>query len=611
MSPGETPARRRPAQSRRPARAQRQAPDDALQLILIPSDPGQGSAKLLATYGSARVLESFETKGRRWGDIIRVNERIRRFIAGEPNARDLPRDKELVRYGVLLFETLFPGEVRRLYDVARSQRQSRRLDVIFTSMIDWVADKPWEFTFDPTRGAFLAMEEVHFVRNVLTAVPAERVLERKGPLRILVAAAQPVGTPPLSWEDEVRVIRRGFEPLVESGLATVEVFSATTPTLLHRRLGLEAFDVLHFIGHGEYDSERRVGYLVFEDDVGAVQLVDSQTLREIVCGRGLRLVFLNACETGRGGRADFNRGVAPALMAGGLPAVVANQYSVLDPSATAFARHFYWFLAQGRSLGEAAQESRIAVSYSVSGDSIDWAVPVLYARDPAATFCAPAKAVGAAQPDSKARGRRRRPTPGRVRVGLWDVNHVLPSLPDLAKRMTAAQRRFAFEVVEISAPLGTWRLVRQPRSGDTSCRLEAGEVARRLANEPRQLGVEHLLCLTDYELGGGSRDEAFLWVGPEHGPISIFSTAGLLAEIRERGMPESRALANGLVATLASVRGRLAPHATGAKSCPLSQARDVERLTGTMKLDARCRSRLLRCCPEDLDALEKLLDPSV
>jgi CHAT domain-containing protein len=74
------------------------------------------------------------------------------------------------------------------------------------------------------------------------------------------------------------------------------------------------------------------------------------------------LVFLNACETGRGGRAEFNKGVAQSLVAHGLPAVVANQYSVLDSSATSFAQHFYWSLAQSNSLGESAREARIAVN---------------------------------------------------------------------------------------------------------------------------------------------------------------------------------------------------------------------------------------------------------
>ena len=78
-------------------------------------------------------------------------------------------------------------------------------------------------------------------------------------------------------------------------------------------------------------------------------------------------MFLNACESGRGGRADFNKGVAQSLVAHGLPALVANQYSVLDSSATSFAQHFYWSLAQGMSIGQAAREARIAVNYSLHG----------------------------------------------------------------------------------------------------------------------------------------------------------------------------------------------------------------------------------------------------
>jgi hypothetical protein len=78
--------------------------------------------------------------------------------------------------------------VRRLYDEARS-RQHRRLDFVFTSMIPWISEKPWEFAYDPARQNFLATEEVHFVRNVLTSVPADPITRPSGPLRILVAAA--------------------------------------------------------------------------------------------------------------------------------------------------------------------------------------------------------------------------------------------------------------------------------------------------------------------------------------------------------------------------------------------------------------------------------------
>ena len=94
-------------------------------------------------------------------------------------------------------------------------------------------------------------------------------------------------------------------------------------------------------------------------------------------------------------------------MAHGLPALVANQYSVLDSSATSFAQHFYWSLAQGMTIGQAAREARIAVNYSLQGELIDWAVPVVYARDPNMTLCCEAARVSA----------DRRPTRSRAAAG--------------------------------------------------------------------------------------------------------------------------------------------------------------------------------------------------
>lgn len=357
---------------------------EGFQLVLVkPTRPG-APAQLLASYAGARALEELPTggdeAGRRMQRIIATHERILSILEGKKSG-ELPNDAELLTYGDLLFTTLFAGEVRRLYYVARSVERGRRLDVVFTSTLDWVAAKPWEFAYDRSRGAFLATEDVNFVRNVVTAVPAEEPAPRRDPLRILVAIAQPLGLAPLSTDEEESLVRRGFSPLLDQGLAAIEVVRAVSADVLHQRVSSSPFDVLHFIGHGEWDDAARVGRLIFQDGTGAAQPVDSRTLREMLCHRGISLVFLNACDTGRGGRADFNRGVAPALVAGGIPAVVANQYSVLDASDTAFARRFYEGLASGESLGDAAREARLAVKTAVSGESMDLAVPVLFARD--------------------------------------------------------------------------------------------------------------------------------------------------------------------------------------------------------------------------------------
>src|ERR1044072_9367544 len=127
----------------------------------------------------------------------------------------------MIAFGGQLFDTLFQGGLRRLYDEART-RQRNRLDLVLTSMIPWIAEKPWEFAYDHGRQSFLATEEIHFVRNVLTNGPADALERWDGPLKIPVVSAQPVGFGRLSIDQEVSVIQRGFEPLVEAGLVEIE-----------------------------------------------------------------------------------------------------------------------------------------------------------------------------------------------------------------------------------------------------------------------------------------------------------------------------------------------------------------------------------------------------
>ncbi len=146
-----------------------------------------------------------------------MHERIKAYTNREQGT--LPADAELIAFGTDLFETLFQGDVRRLYDEARSRQHGRKLDFVFTSMVSWIAEKPWEFAYDASRRSFLATEDIHFVRNVLTAIPADVIPPRAGPLRILVASAQPAGFGRLSVEQELEVIRRGFDPLIDAGLA--------------------------------------------------------------------------------------------------------------------------------------------------------------------------------------------------------------------------------------------------------------------------------------------------------------------------------------------------------------------------------------------------------
>jgi hypothetical protein len=366
------------------------APADVLELFVLAPGPGEDGAQVLAAFRNARVLAPFPRRGgeagQRWQRIIRAHERTLAVLEGRGGAPSLPKGGELRALGRDLFDTLFPGEVRRLYDTARALQKGRPLHVVFTSMLDWVADKPWELAFDPSRPEFLATSSVSFVRNAFTAVPAEAPPRGRGRLRVLAVVSRPRGAAPLDTATETADLRRAFRSLVRSGRAEVEVLDRATPARLQGRLAAGRVDVLHFVGHGDFDERSREGSLLLEDERGRPRPLESEALRGILGGRGLRLVFLNACETGRGGRVEWNRGVAPALVAAGLPAVVANQYSVLDAAATAFARELYAPLAAGRSLGDAAREARVAVARDLGPSRLDWAVPVVFARDPRETL---------------------------------------------------------------------------------------------------------------------------------------------------------------------------------------------------------------------------------
>ncbi len=396
-------ARRRNAGSRTPAapgageepdapprRARARAPKlgearrEALELTLLPGDRGGSTALLLARYGTARVVTPFPRKGEAWREIIRGHERLRASFDGD--GRPLPPPAALERWGALLFETLLPGETRRLWDAARGAAGGKATDVVFTSLLDWVADKPWELAYDPHRKAWVAATEAVFIRNVVTAVPCEARPPRRRPLAILVAVSQPAGLSALSWEEEAEAVRAGLAPLVERGLARVKVARAVTVEALHRLVADGPCDVLHFVGHGSWDADRRTGSLLLESASGGVAPVDAASLKALLSGRSLALVVLNSCQSARGSRGDLARGVAPALVQAGLPAVVANQFSVLDAAALVFARELYRSLALGRALGDAVREARLAVRCDAACGPVDWAVPVVYARDPGAVL---------------------------------------------------------------------------------------------------------------------------------------------------------------------------------------------------------------------------------
>src|SRR5512139_534533 len=152
-------------------------PPERFDLVLLAPENSLSRAQLLASYAGATVVVPFETKGGAAGErmrrIVELHERLLRALDGRAPLASLPGERDLVRYGTALFETLFPGDVRRLWDAAVARSPHAPVNVVLTSALDWIADKPWEFAFDPTRKAFLSHGAATLVRNVFSAIPAD------------------------------------------------------------------------------------------------------------------------------------------------------------------------------------------------------------------------------------------------------------------------------------------------------------------------------------------------------------------------------------------------------------------------------------------------------
>ena len=138
--------------------------------------------------------------------------------------------------------------------------------------------------------------------------------------------------------------------------------------------------MLHFVGHGDYDTRTDEGVLALVGRGGRADMVEAGRLADLL-GEAQptpRLVVLNSCSSGQAGANDLFSGTAAALVRSGINAVAAMQFAVSDIAAIAFARGFYTAIAHGRSVDEAARSGRISILGAPR--SLEWVTPVLYVR---------------------------------------------------------------------------------------------------------------------------------------------------------------------------------------------------------------------------------------
>jgi tetratricopeptide (TPR) repeat protein len=215
------------------------------------------------------------------------------------------------------------------------------------------------------------------------ALPTDRI-------NILLVIPRPFGAADLGY----RSIARSVVDLAATLPVQVDVLRPPTLARLREQLDRSQarYHVVHFDGHGTYaGGSGAEGQLIFEKNDGTADPVSAGQLQELFTSHLVSGVVLNACQSAMIGPEAESAfaSIAAALLASGVPSVVAMSYTLYASGAHELVPAFYRRLLESGRFGEAvrwgrdcmrAQPGRVCSRGRFELE--DWIIPVLYQDAP-------------------------------------------------------------------------------------------------------------------------------------------------------------------------------------------------------------------------------------
>jgi CHAT domain-containing protein len=305
-----------------------------------------------------------------------------------PSAATSAADKMVEEIGAELFSFLF-SEIQDLFvkSLAKADKLQRPLFIRLCVTHPDLAAVPWEALYEPKKRSYVSTSEVTPLIRSVDLNQGKGIPPGEGPLRILVMASRVrtlrgVMIDSLEVDDELDMIKAALESLGKR--VSFELVPSAKPRDLGRSLKTgegedgNRWDIFHFIGHGGYDADRRMGYIVVQELGGPKgEKLYTQDLKQYLVkpGKTPSLVVLNSCSGAAEQKGQLFSSTAAELIQAGIPAVVAMQFEVSDDMGKEFAASFYGYLADGYSIQDALTATRLDLKFK--GFS-EWITPVLY-----------------------------------------------------------------------------------------------------------------------------------------------------------------------------------------------------------------------------------------
>lgn len=281
--------------------------------------------------------------------------------------------KELHYVGSRLFDSLFQGEILRLYVHVLEQvrKTGARLRLRLKLDPPIVARLPWECLYDTRHERFLGKSgDVTLVRYRQPRSTEPPTLPGRPPLRVLLVAESPEPDTLSREAREARVVREALGDLEPEGAMSVfEAGSALggdplTPESLGTILSRNC-DVIHLICSAEWDGER-TWFLLGSERVSLEGLG-----RMLESTRVCLLVWSGGSQSGV---------VSPSLaerLLDSIPALLSQRHSMPEELLSSYTAALYRSLGSLSSVDTALAEAGSAVLSHFPADS-EWLAPSLY-----------------------------------------------------------------------------------------------------------------------------------------------------------------------------------------------------------------------------------------
>lgn len=342
-------------------------------LTVVQSPAGETHATMIFPYDELALKEHLLNLERA---LLHSGESRRRIQS--------PEQQAVQDFGQGLCDALLVGEVRSCFEISRSRAsgQGKGLRLKLRIQAPELAGLPWEFLYDRRENTFLALSAQTPIVRYLTLPRAVEPLAVGMPLRLLGMVASPQGMQALDTRRERRRLEEALAGLVNEGIVEVTWVEGETWRDLQRVLRAGPWHILHFIGHGGFDPVTDEGTVLLCNEAGDPHMLTANQFAELVVSlHAPRLVVLNSCEGGKGGKQDVFSSTASALVRRGIPAVVAMQYEITDRAAIEFSRSFYEAVAESFPIEVAMAEARRAI-YLTMSNSVEWGIPTLFSHAP-------------------------------------------------------------------------------------------------------------------------------------------------------------------------------------------------------------------------------------